>query len=128
MKHFGKEFYRIIEEKGLEKKRIAEEIGMQPTQLSQLMNKETFNVRTLDKLCKAVGVSPGYFFDDWPSEKYSFRDISNSSILGNATVNLSDDSKKYDELLAAKDAIIAEKERLISILLEGRNIDKIVRT
>ena len=58
-----------------------------------------------------VGVSPGYFFDDWTSEKYTIGDISQSMVGGNATVNVGSDVEGLR-------AVIAEKERLIQVLLK----------
>lgn len=117
MKHFGNELYRIIEEKHLVKKDIAEKVGISPAQFSQLMNKESFDPRTLEKICLAIGISPGYMFDDWTSEKYTIGEINNQSITGDATVNVGSGYHVMDSLLAEKERVIEEKERLIKVLL-----------
>lgn len=111
MKSFGRELYRIIEQKKLVKKHIADSLGMSSSQFSQLMKKDVFDPRILERICMEVGVSPGYFFDDWTSEKYTIGDISQSMVGGNATVNVGSDVEGLR-------AVIAEKERLIQVLLK----------
>ena len=123
MKHIGEELYRIIEKKHLVKRRIAEQIGMDPSRFGQLMHRESMDARLLEKICKIVGVSPGYFFDDWPSENYTFGDINNQAILGNANVNIGQEGKHLEDLIAEKDRIIAEKERVIKLLSKSAGIE-----
>ncbi len=116
MKHIGKELYQIIDKKRLVKRHIAEKIGMDPSRFNQYMHKETMDARLLEKICKVIGVSPGYFFDDWPSEKYTIGDISNQTFIGDAQVNIGLDKKHLEEIIMAKNELIGEKERVIKIL------------
>ena len=70
----------------------------------------------LDKICKAIGISASYFFDDTHGNHVS--DISATTLFGNANVNITQgEVKMLKELLA-------EKERTIKILMAERNIDR----
>lgn len=115
MKHFGHTLYKIIEDKHLVKKRIAEKVGITPSYFGQLMNKASFDPELLESICKVIGISPGYFFDDWPSTALSIGEINNSSVSGDATVNVGQ-SVEYLE------KVIQEKERLIQVLLKQLDI------
>ena len=116
MKHVGHELYQIIDKKKLVKKQLAEKIGMEPSQFNQLMHRESMDARLLERICKVLNISPGYFFDDWPSEKYTIGEIHNQTVIGDANVNIGQNVKHLESMLAEKDRLIAEKERLIKVL------------
>lgn len=116
MKHVGHELYQIIDKKKLVKKQLAEKIGMEPSQFNQLMHRESMDARLLERICKVLNISPGYFFDDWPSEKYTIGEIHNQTVIGDANVNIGQNVKHLETMLAEKDRLIAEKERLIKVL------------
>lgn len=120
MKNVGYEIHRIIEEKKLIKRRVAADAGIDPTYLAQLRSRESIDAALLERLCKAIGISPGYFFDDWPCDQYSTGDINNMSNTGNATVNVGHsiaDKSNSDEVIATLKQLVDEKERLIKVLL-----------
>lgn len=119
MKHVGETIHRIIEEKRLVKKQVADLAGMDPSYLGQIRTRESLDAEMLEKLCKAVGISPAYFFDDWPSDKYTIGDITNSSFMGPATINVGNSTEYVDKLLAEKDRVIAAKEEIISLMRMG---------
>jgi len=64
MKHIGNEIKRLIEQKHLVKKEIADALGYTPTALSGIMRKESIDCALLVKICDVIGVSPTSFFDD----------------------------------------------------------------
>lgn len=114
MKDFGKTLYQIIHENNLSRKDLAEKIGITPVYLSNLQKRDYFDVRLLEKICRVLGVSPMIFFDDDFSKDCKGRlvgDISNATVIGNATVNVGSEVEHLKELLA-------EKERIIQILLK----------
>ena len=114
MKDFGKTLYQIIHENNLRRKDLAEKIGITPVYLSNLQKRDYFDVRLLEKICRVLGVSPMIFFDDDFSKDCKGRlvgDISNATVIGNATVNVGSEVEHLKELLA-------EKERIIQILLK----------
>ncbi len=96
MKHLGNEIKRLINEKHLVKKDIADALGYTPTGLSVILRKETFDCALLVRICEIIGVSPAIFFeDDEPS------------------VATQPTAKEYATLLQ----LLREKERTIQILL-----------
>lgn len=110
MKHIGSELYRIIGERRLVKRELAAKLGMDPSYLGQLMHRESLDAKQLERICKAVGISPAYFFDDWPYKSYSFGDVNNSTVIGDANLSIGSDNIVMERLLE-------EKERTIQILL-----------
>ncbi len=108
MKHIGNELYRIIEEKQLVKRTIAMNCGISPSYFSQMLKERSMNAEMLEKICKEIDISPGYFFDDWKSDKYKFSEISYSEI----------DSGSKDNTIKLMQELLAEKERVIKILSE----------
>lgn len=70
MKHIGNEIKRLIEQKHLVKKEIADALGYTPTALSGIMRKESIDCALLVKICDVIGASPASFFqDDVPAPK-----------------------------------------------------------
>lgn len=123
MKHIGRELYQIIEKKRLVKRHIAQAIDMDPSRFNQLMHRESLDAKLLEKICIAIGISPGYFFDDWPSDKYTIGEINNQTVIGDANVNIGQSLKHLEIALEAKDKLIEEKERLIKILSEKSGVE-----
>lgn len=117
MKHIGNELFSIIEQKKLVKKELAEQIGITPVYFSAIMKKDSIDAELLEKICKAIGVSPAYFFDDYPSSKNVIGDVSNTAILGNASINI---SQGEVELLKS---MLEDKERTIRILMQAKGFD-----
>lgn len=116
MKNIGPELNRIMTERRIVRKDIAKEVGITPTYLSAIVRKNSIDRELLDKICKAIGISASYFFDDTHGNHVS--DISATTLFGNANVNITQgEVKMLKELLA-------EKERTIKILMAERNIDR----
>lgn len=122
MKHIGQELYYIIEKKQLVKRRLAKKLGIDPSRFSALMHNESMDAALLEKICKELEISPGYFFDDWPSEKYTIGDITNQTVIGDANINIGDNIKHLEIALEAKDRLIEEKERTIKLLCEKAGV------
>ena len=123
MKHIGNTLYRIIEEKGLVKRTIAINCGINPSYFSQLMAKPSMDAVLLEKICREINISPGYFFDDWTSEKLTIGEITNQTVIGDASINIGENIKYLEEALAAKDKLIEEKERTIKLLCDKAGIN-----
>lgn len=114
--NIGPELNRIMTERRIVRKDIAKEVGITPTYLSAIVRKNSIDCELLDKICKAIGISASYFFDDTHGNHVS--DISATTLFGNANVNITQgEVKMLKELLA-------EKERTIKILMAERNIDR----
>ena len=120
MKKIGPELDRIIAEKGVIKKNIAENLGITPTYFSRLLKSDSMDCKMLENICKILEISPASFFDGCTN--ISVGGANASSIIGNAsaTVNIT-----QGEITALRELLV-EKERTIQILLQktGQNPDK----
>ena len=117
MKHIGHELFNIIEQKRLVKKEIAEHVGITPVYFSAIMRKESIDAELLEKICKAIGVSPAYFFDDYVENKSVIGDANNMAIMDAASVCI---SQGEVDLLKS---MLEEKERTIKILMQSKGFE-----
>lgn len=113
MKHIGNELNRIIEERKLVKREIAESCGIHPSYFSYILKSNTMNPETLETICRHLDISPGYFFDDWTSNKYSLSEIMHPDA----------DSIAKDKEIKLLREMLEDKERIIKILSQKSGID-----
>ena len=113
MKKIGPELDRIIAEKGVIKKNIAENLGITPTYFSRLLKSDSMDCKMLENICKILEISPASFFDGCTN-------ISVGGANASATVNIT-----QGEITALRELLV-EKERTIQIILQktGQNRDK----
>lgn len=109
MLHIGHELRRIIEAKHLVKKEIASQIGVTPTYVSQILQKESIDCALLDRLCKIIGVPASHFF----GENTVHNEANATTLIGNAQAAAGASANE----LATLRELLAEKERTIQILL-----------
>ena len=112
MKHIGHELFSIIEQKKLVKKEIAEQVGITPVYLSAIMRKDSIDAELLEKICKAVGVTPAYFFYDYKEDTAS----SPTTAAPSAGI-----TQGEVDLLKS---MLAEKERTIKILMQAKGFEQ----
>ena len=117
MKNIGSELSKIIKGKNLIKKIVAKDAGITPVYLSAILHKESINAELLERICKAVGISPAYFFDDYVGDGYSIGDVNTTAIKGAASANI---SQGEIDLLKS---MLAEKERTIKILMRSKGFE-----
>ena len=112
MKQIGKELEIIIRQRGILKNSLAKELGITPTWLSKLFQKNSIDCALLDKICGIIGISPAYFFD-----------IDMEPMGGHVDAMQADALKREVEVLRE---LARDKERTIQILLKqtGQNRDK----
>ncbi len=122
MKHLGSLIKNQIETNKLTKRAVADAVGISPNYLSTLFKQSTMDCELFEKLCYAIGLNPAIAFDSHVSTSKSFSDISANTVIGSANVNVGENNA-LRELIASKDAIIAEKERVIQLLISGQNRD-----
>lgn len=130
MKHVGQLLKKHIEDNHLKKKEIAEAAGISYNYLSTIFKNASCDAALLEKLYVAAGLHPAVVFDVPESVTKQFSDIMAQAILGNASVQITNNDSLRD-LLVEKDRVIAEKERVIQLLLmhsetnlSGQNRDK----
>lgn len=122
MKHIGSVLNDVIEERGLVKARLAEQMGMARSHLSALFQKASVDAQKLEDLCKLIGISPAIVFDDYDESaagKTVVGDVSTAAVLGDGSVNIGNRGviRNTRDVIAAKDMLIKEKERTIKLLL-----------
>lgn len=116
MKHIGEEIHRIIESKHLVKKIVAENCGMTYANLANIKKKSTIDCQLLETICKAIDVSPSYFFDDY-QENNKVGDVNTNVGIGSATVNISQGEVQMLRQM------LEEKERTIQILMRAKGLE-----
>lgn len=116
MKHVGQILKKHIEDNHLKKGQIAAQAGISYNYLSTIFKQHSCDADLLERLYVAAGLHPGIVFDVPDTVNKSFSDIIAQTILGNASVQITQ-NENLRELLAEKERIIAEKERTIQILL-----------
>ena len=130
MKHVGELLKQHIENNHLVKADIAAAAGISRNYLSAIFKQESCDAKLLEKLYVAAGLHPAIVFDVPEQVSKYYSDIVAHTLLGNASVEITQ-NENLRELLEAKEQIIAEKERTIQILLAnaglqnpGQNRDK----
>lgn len=121
MKHIGKLLKKHIEDNHLKKGQIAAQAGISYNYLSTIFKQESIDAELLERLFVAAGLHPAIVFDVPEQVSKNFSDIIAQTILGNASVNISQ-NENLRELLAEKERIIAEKERTIQILMSNAGL------
>lgn len=121
MKHVGKILKKHIEDNHLKKGQIAAQAGISYNYLSTIFKQESIDADLLERLFVAAGLHPAIVFDVPEQVSKNFSDIIAQTILGNASVNISQ-NENLRELLAEKERIIAEKERTIQILMSNAGL------
>ena len=121
MKHVGQLLKKHIEDNHLKKGQIAAQAGISYNYLSTIFKQESIDAGLLERLFVAVGLHPAIVFDVPEQVSKNFSDIIAQTILGNASVNISQ-NESIRELLAEKERIIAEKERTIQILMSNAGL------
>lgn len=116
MKHVGQLLKKHIEDNHLKKGQIAAEAGISYNYLSTIFKQQSCDANLLERLYVAAGLHPAIVFDVPEHVNKHFSDIIAQTILGNASVQITQ-TENLRELLAEKERIIAEKERTIQILL-----------
>lgn len=121
MKHAGSILKEHIEKNHIKKGEVAEKAGITYNYLSTIFKQESMDAKLLEKLFVAVGLHPGMVFDVPDQVVKNFCEIYAHTVLGNATVQISQ-AENLRELLEEKERIIAEKERTIQILMANAGI------
>lgn len=111
MKHVGTELKRLIEEKHLVKKEVAEMVGITPTYLSAIMHKDSIDCLLLERICKALGVPASHFFDE--SGTVAVSSVTANTVIGDANAAV---TVTPNEVATLRE-LLAEKERTIQILM-----------
>lgn len=111
MKHIGRTVKGILESRGIKKSQFAADIGYTHAEsLSRIFRSKSVQCETLEKICRALNISPSYFFDETDAPVAI---AEASTFIGDARANASVQSGE----VATLRELLAEKERTIQILL-----------
>lgn len=118
MKPVGKILKEYIESNRLVKGEVAKKAGISYNYLSTIFKQKSVDAALLERLCVATGLHPSEVFDLPEEMVNSYKDIWAKTVLGNAQVQINA-NENLRELLAEKERVIAEKERMIQILMQA---------
>lgn len=111
-----KKLGQLIEESPLRKADIISQSGVSKSTLDNVINGIDAKISTIEAISKVLGVSPAIFFEDERVNiRQAGRDYSEHGQINNYG-SLDQCIKLYDNLLAEKDARIAEKTTYINEL------------
>lgn len=115
----GEELKMKLTKSGHSITEVAKLLGTSQQNLSQALTAQDVKTGLLEKISSALGLPISYFFDkNDPSSAASVSgDFSAASVHGNASVDASG-AAVLKERVKALEALLAEKERTIKILLD----------
>lgn len=107
---------------------FAKSIGLPPTGLSNYLSKQRRSKPSVDMVAKIIttlDVDARWLLTGEKEAKAKVEvktagDYSPASVNGNAIANVGENVSLYKERIAHLEKLLAEKERLISVLMEGR--------
>ena len=132
MQHIGNKIDRIIKEKGLKTKEVAEKSGITSVYLSNIKKKSSIDTELLEKIANALDLPIAYFFDDGSTTVNQSISHNNGSVVGIDNRHYYSDSpdvlkaqiEVLEERIKEKDSQIKEKDsqikELLSILKSGK--------
>ena len=114
----GEEVKLKLKKAGVSITEIASLLGMSRQSLSQALSVKDVKTGLIEDLSKALNVPLSYFYNDSSSQNaVANGNKSVAAINSNISSSAEDDLK---ERVKALESIIAEKERLINVLMENR--------
>lgn len=90
----------LCERKKMTIRELAQRIGRDESSIQSAIRRGSTNTGTLELIAKELGVSAGVFFDGYTA----------------------DDSKEMSKEIEHLEALLREKERLIEVLMNSRNV------
>ena len=114
----------LVKQTKLTKVEFAKQCGITRVTLDNALQGGDIRVSILDSIAKVLKVPVGVLFADESSSQFNKvetnGDFSPASLNGDVTVAGCADTAILKERIKALEAIVAEKERLIKVLMEGR--------
>lgn len=106
----------IAESKGISVRELAERVGIKENQVHVMCRTNSTKIDTLEKIAQALGVSVSLFFDDTLTS-IRIEGDNNQYNSNGAHGNVNGDCAVLTERVKHLEALLAEKERLISVLM-----------
>lgn len=104
-------------------KQLAKDIGMSEPNLHRCIRLNQIQAGDLERIAQALNVNIGVFFDASAPNNVSTDGnvaIGSHNSVGNVTTHAGGDTAVLEERVKSLEALLAEKERLINVLMEGR--------
>ncbi len=113
----------LADKKNISLKDLALQLGITPDGLQKIMKRNSTTTETVEKLAQILGVQAGIFFEGYNTANQLINGNGNTaSVFGNITAEeMSNKNKEIEhlkDLLAEKERVIEEKERLQGIEID----------
>ena len=115
----GEEVKIKLKKAGVSITEIASLLGVSRQSLSQALSVKDVKTGLIEDLSKALNVPLSYFYDDAGSSQYAVANGNKSVAAINSNISSSAEDV-LKERVKALESLVTEKERLISVLMEGR--------
>ncbi|MDE7159392.1 MAG: hypothetical protein K2O24_00905 [Muribaculaceae bacterium] len=107
---------RCLKRTGKLQKQLAEALDMSPSQLSHQFSANRLTFQQYVQSMEFLGLDPRSYFDENDAASIHTGDITNTALLGMATVSVGSPDVSYlRQSLRDKESLIAEKERTIKM-------------
>ena len=114
----GEEVKLKLKKAGVSITEIASLLGMSRQSLSQALSVKDVKTGLLEDLSKALNVPLSYFYNDCSSQNVVANGNKSVAAINSNISTSTEDVLK--ERVKALESLVAEKERLINVLMEGR--------
>lgn len=114
----GEEVKLKLKKAGVSITEIASLLGMSRQSLSQALSVKDVKTGLIEDLSKALNVPLSYFYNDSSSQNVVANGNKSVAAINSNISTSAEDVLK--ERVKALESIVAEKERLINVLMEGR--------
>lgn len=98
---------------------LAGRLGSTPQSLSSVLHAKDVRSGTIEKIAQVLGVPVAFFYGEGNFKQNAVANGSKSVAAINSNV-ATQDAEILKERVKSLEALVAEKERLINILMEGR--------
>ena len=111
---------KLIIESKLNKTKLAERCGVSRTTLDNVLAGADAKISTVESLANVLNVSVGCLFDDDIIANKAIANGDSSVAAVNSNVSVGENETILQERVKNLEALLAEKERLINVLMGGR--------
>lgn len=115
----GKKLKQKIAELGITQLDLANRLGSTPQSLSSILHAKDVRSGTIEKIAQVLNVSIGFFYGESGVNQNVVANGPKSVAALNSHV-VESNTEILKERVKALETLVAEKERLINILMEGR--------
>lgn len=115
----GKALKNKIAEINVTQLELAGRLGVTPQSLSSILHAKDVRSGTIEKIAQVLGVSVSFFYGEGEVKQNAVANGTKSVAAINSSIN-TQDSEILKERVRSLEALVAEKERLIKVLMERK--------